>query len=256
MLNSSCENALLTITSISKKFHANSMHEILVLNNINFCVHEEEQVYIVGANGCGKSTLLRIIAQELSPDKGEVIFSGCSYKEIAFIEQNVNANIVSDMTIYENLLASGILAYATPWNFSNCYNKQYEKIFFDILSPFGLGLEKRLHDKVSLLSGGQQQVIVAAQILLRKPKVILLDEFTSALDKKTGPLILTALEKLKNENKSAIIAVTHDFHLIESHHQNARVIVMANGTIKDDFSERHDGKQITADFIFKDIYDN
>ena len=74
MLKSSCENALLTITSISKKFHANSIHEILVLNNINFCVHEEEQIYIVGANGCGKSTLLRIIAQELSPDEGKIIF--------------------------------------------------------------------------------------------------------------------------------------------------------------------------------------
>lgn len=235
---------MIELKNINKTFNKNAENEVNALNEITIAFNPKEWTYIIGGNGSGKSTLLKIINQELTPDKGELFFNEYTKNDLFFVDQTTLKNLVPAMSIYENLIF-GLRNEGIFPNLNFYTQKKYKQKIIDILKDFNLGLENRLDEQVRFLSGGEQQIIVAARILLSKSKILLMDEFTSSLDQKWAPFIL---QKLKNNviaNNIMVIAVTHDFSQIES--IGDRVIMLKNGRIIEDV------KQNTFNFTTKSI---
>lgn len=235
---------MIELKNINKTFNKNAENEVKALNEITIAFKPQEWSYIIGGNGSGKSTLLKIINQELTPDKGELFFNEYTKNDLFFVDQTTLKNLVPAMSIYENLIF-GLRNEGIFPNLNFYTQKKYKQKIIDILKDFNLGLENRLDEQVRFLSGGEQQIIVAARILLSKSKILLMDEFTSSLDQKWAPFILQKLKKNVIANNIMVIAVTHDFSQIES--IGDRIIMLKNGRIIEDV------KQNTFNFTTKSI---
>jgi putative ABC transport system ATP-binding protein len=235
---------MIELKNINKTFNKNAENEVKALNEITIAFNPKEWTYIIGGNGSGKSTLLKIINQELTPDKGELCFNEYTKDDLFFVDQSTLKNLVPTMSIYENLIF-GLRNEGIFPNLKFYMQKKYKKKIIDVLKDFNLGLENRLDEQVRFLSGGEQQIIVAARILLSKSKILLMDEFTSSLDQKWAPFILLKLKNNVIANNILVIAVTHDFSQIES--IGDRVIMLKNGRIIEDV------KQNTFNFTTKSI---
>jgi len=233
---------MIELKNINKTFNRNAENEVKALNDITIAFNPQEWTYIIGGNGSGKSTLLKIINQELDPDEGELFLNDYTKDDICFVDQTTLKNLVPAMSIYENLMF-GLRNDGIFPNLKWYKQKKYKNKIADVLKDFNLGLENRLDEQVRFLSGGEQQIIVAARILLSKTKILLMDEFTSSLDQKWAPFILQKLKNNVKANNILVIAVTHDFSQIES--IGDRVIMMKSGRIIEDL------KQNTFDFTTK-----
>jgi putative ABC transport system ATP-binding protein len=221
----------LELKNIKKVFNKNSENEIKALDEISVIFRPGEWVYIIGGNGSGKSTLLKIIANELKTDNGDIYFESCNLNDVCFIEQTTAKNLIPSMSIYENLVF-GLKNDGMKFNLSFYKRNKYREKIIQVLSDFNLGFEKRLNEQVRFLSGGEQQIIVASRILLSKPKILLMDEFTSALDQKWSSFILNKLKDYAKNNNIMVIAVTHDYSQIEN--IGNRLIMMKSGKIVED----------------------
>jgi len=205
-------NEILKLSKISKKF-VGLNKDIIVLKNINLKVNKGELIAITGASGSGKSTLLHIIALLDKPSAGEVFFKKKSFskssdlekdlvrkKEISIIYQQ--NNLLSDFTALENV--------TIPLLNNGFKLKKALKKSNKILSS--VNLTKRLHHYPSELSGGEQQRVAIARALVTEPDLILADEPTGSLDRKTSNEIFSLFLKLKSKNR-AIIYATHNREL-------------------------------------------
>jgi len=205
-------NEILKLSKISKKF-VGLNKDIIVLKNINLKVNKGELIAITGASGSGKSTLLHIIALLDKPSAGEVFFKKKSFskssdlekdlvrkKEISIIYQQ--NNLLSDFTALENV--------TIPLLNNGFKLKEALKKSNKILSS--VNLTKRLHHYPSELSGGEQQRVAIARALVTEPDLILADEPTGSLDRKTSNEIFSLFLKLKSKNR-AIIYATHNREL-------------------------------------------
>jgi len=230
---------MIELKEISVSFNENTDNEIRALSNINLVFNEREWTYIIGGNGSGKSTLLRVINKELVPNAGEVVFNDFKPDEVLFIDQNTNKNLVPSMTVYENLIF-GLKDLGMRPNFNFYEQKSFRKIILNKLKEFDIGLEKRINEQVRFLSGGEKQIIVACRIMLSNPKVLLMDEFTSSLDQKWAPFILSKLKQHVLKNAITVLAVTHDFAQIKN--IGDRIILLKNG-------------RVVADKVEKDVFD-
>jgi len=237
----------LKLDNISKKFNKDQMDEIVALADISMEFYAGEWVYIVGGNGSGKSTLLKVINADTKADSG-VLFNNCSTSTY-LLESNTLSNLVPKMTIYENLLLSTSSSPLFP-RLKFFPKKERKAYFVEILSQFKLGLENRLHEQVLNLSSGHQQAIAITKVFIAQRKIVLLDEFTSALDKKTAPIIFEALKKYKDENNATIIAATHDFHPIRD--TADRVVMLDNGRLVEILESSKN--QLGSQFILERLY--
>lgn len=240
----------LELNNIVKKFNRGTENEVVAINNLSLKFYSGEWTYIIGGNGSGKSTLLKIVAGELKKDGGNIIFNGCSNKDIIFVDQTTSKNLIQPMSIYENLIF-GLKDEGTVPNLSFYMKRKAIEKIKKVLSEFDLGLENRLNEQVRFLSGGEQQIIVATRILLSKPKILLMDEFTSALDQKWAPFILNKIKKYSIENNIIIISVTHDFSQIKN--IGDRVIMLKDGKISADRREKT--HCFTTQFILELFYE-
>lgn len=225
----------LCLRKVTKHFYPGTAAEIVALDNVSLNIYSGEWLYIVGGNGCGKSTLLRTIDGELAPDSGSINTSNSQHIKTFFVESGSHYILVPSMTIYENLMLANPEGRMLP-SLRFYRDKTHRLLFSSTLEPFNLGLEKRLDEQIAGMSSGQQQAVVAAKVLLSGAKVILLDEFTSALDKKTAPAILKILKEYALSNKITIIAVTHDYHWLQD--TADRVVLMESGRIREILSMR------------------
>lgn len=242
-------NVIVRLKNVSKSYANGADRVIPAVNAVSLEFYANEWTYVVGGNGSGKTTLLKLLSGDLLPDAGEVLYGDTARQSLVFIEQGTAPNLVPSMTVYENLL----LARADSRHLSKLRwyrRKALHEQFAHVLSPLGLGLDARLNAQVGTLSGGQQQAIVAAEVLLTQPKLVLLDEFTTALDKKVAPIILRALEEHVRKSDAAIVAVTHDYHVIESNAD--RVIILDNGRVTHDLRKAE--SQLTANVIMEKVY--
>ena len=205
-------NEILKLSKISKRFTGLNKN-INVLKNVNLRVNKGELIAITGASGAGKSTLLHIIALLDRPTTGEVFFKKRSFSKLPESEKDLvrkkgisiiyqQNNLLSDFTALENvtipLLNNGFAA-------KNALKKSQR-----ILSS--LNLTKRLNHYPSELSGGEQQRVAIARALVTEPDLILADEPTGSLDRKTSNEIFNLFLKLKSKNR-AIIYATHNREL-------------------------------------------
>ena len=203
---------ILKLTKISKKF-TGSRKDIIVLKNVNLKINKGELVSLTGPSGSGKSTLLHIIALLDQPTSGEVFFKKKSFsksndderdlvrkKGISIIYQQ--NNLLSDFTALENVTIPLVI---------NGYNwKDATKKASKILSL--VNLSKRLNHFSTELSGGEQQRVAVARALITEPDLILADEPTGSLDRKTANEIFSLFSKLKSKNR-AILYATHNREL-------------------------------------------
>jgi putative ABC transport system ATP-binding protein len=227
---------MLELKEVTKSFNIGTINENNVLNKINLTVKEGDFISIIGSNGAGKSTLLNIIAGVHPLDGGRMIIDDKDitklpeYERAKFIGrvfQDPMMGTAPSMTIEENLS----LAYCRNkrrglrWGI----NENLRRNLKEKLTELGLGLEKRINSKVELLSGGQRQAMTLLIATMVKPKLLLLDEHTAALDPSTVGLINNLTERIVLQKGITTLMVTHNMeHAIK---MGNRLIMMDKGKI-------------------------
>ena len=239
-----------SLDNISKFFAGADGARISAIVGLSVSFREGEWTYVLGANGSGKSTLLRLLAGELCPDEGDLKFPPELLRHRRYVEQGVLRNLVPSMTILENMLLKVRSGTQLLPSLRRTHSEEEISSFREALALFGMGLEKRLGDKVGHLSGGQQQAVVAAKVLAGKPRLLLLDEFTSALDHRTSKKVLDVVSHYAKTNGLTVLSVTHDLHQVEG--RGDRLLVLDAGGIKADIVLA--GSQLSAKQIAEVVY--
>lgn len=227
---------MLVLKGINKTFNKDTANEKVAINNVDFTLEDGEFVTVIGGNGAGKSTLLNIIAGSLDADKGLIMLDDMDitnineHKKAKFLGrvfQDPSLGTASDMNIEEHLALANRRGkhHGLKWGISKA-----ERVdFIKLLAELNLGLEKRLEQKVGLLSGGQRQAITLLMATMNQPKLLLLDEHTAALDPKTAEKVLTLTERLVNEHHLSTLMVTHNMR--DALRFGNRLIMMSEGRI-------------------------
>ena len=208
---------MLTITNVRKTFNKGTINEKKALNGINLHLESGDFVTIIGGNGAGKSTMLNMIAGVYPIDSGKIVIDGINIsrepehrraKYIGRVFQDPMRGTAANMEIQENLamaLRRGKIR-GLGWGIRNNEKDYYRTA----LAQLDLGLQTRMTSKVGLLSGGQRQALTLLMATLQKPKLLLLDEHTAALDPKTARKVLELTEKIVNEQELTALMVTHN----------------------------------------------
>lgn len=227
---------MLVITNVRKTFNGGTINEKKALNGLNLHLNEGDFVTVIGGNGAGKSTMLNMIAGVYPIDSGKIEVDGINIsresehkraKYIGRVFQDPMRGTAAGMEIQENMA----LAFrrgqrrGLGWGI-----KAEEKDFYrESLKKLGLGLENRMSSKVGLLSGGQRQALTLLMATLERPKLLLLDEHTAALDPKTAKKVLELTEEIISEQKLTTMMVTHNMK--DAIQMGNRLIMMHEGRI-------------------------
>lgn len=227
---------MLKVTEIYKTFNAGTVNEKHALNGASLTLAEGEFVTVIGGNGAGKSTFMNAIAGVWPVDAGSIEIDGedvtglCEYKRAKYLGrvfQDPMTGTAADMEIQENLALAARRGKrrGLGWGIS----KNEREYYHEMLKILDLGLEDRMTSKVGLLSGGQRQALTLLMATLQKPKVLLLDEHTAALDPKTAAKVLETTERIVTENSLTTMMVTHNMRDAIAH--GNRLIMMNEGSI-------------------------
>ena len=246
---------MLEIKEIYKTFNKGTVNEKHALNGVNLTLNEGDFCTVIGGNGAGKSTTLNAIAGVWPVDSGAIIIDG---KDVSGLSEHKRApylgrvfqdpmtGTVADMEIIENLALAARRGKrrGLSWGVKAKEREKYR----ELLAEFELGLEDRMSSKVGLLSGGQRQAITLLMATLQKPKLLLLDEHTAALDTKTASKVLELSDKIIKENNLTALMVTHNMKDAIVH--GNRLIMMNNGKVILDISGE-EKKKLTVDELLK-----
>lgn len=246
---------LLKMIHIEKSFNIGTINEKKVLNDLSLTINDGDFITVIGGNGAGKSTMLNTIAGVYKVEGGRILLDGqdITYKSetdraryIGRVFQDPMMGTAPTMMIEENLA----MAYrrtkkrGLSWGITS----KEREIYRNALAQLNLGLEDRMTTKVGLLSGGQRQAVTLLMATLQKPKLLLLDEHTAALDPATSSKVLELSDKIIKEHNLTALMVTHNM-------QNAidygnRLIMMDNGKIILDISGE-EKKRLTIEDLLK-----
>ena len=227
---------MLDIIQISKTFNPGTINEKKALNALSLNLKEGDFVTVIGGNGAGKSTLLNAIAGVWPVDRGSITLAGENitglpeYKRaklIGRVFQDPMMGTAADMWIEENLALA--LRRGSKRGLKWMVTKQERELYREKLKELGLGLEDRLQVKVGLLSGGQRQALTLLMACLRKPKLLLLDEHTAALDPATAAKVLELSDQIVSENNLTTLMITHN--MTDAIRHGNRLIMMNEGRI-------------------------
>ena len=227
---------MLKAEGIVKVFNPGTVNEKKALQGVDLTLSPGDFVTVIGGNGAGKSTLLNSIAGVFPVDEGRIEIDGANvtrlseHRRAAFIGrvfQDPMRGTAADMSIEENLAMAARRGQrrGLRWYITNAERREYA----ERLRELDLGLEKRLTDKVGLLSGGQRQALTLLMATLRAPKVLLLDEHTAALDPKTAAKVLEVSQRLIAENHLTTLMVTHNMN--DAIRLGNRLMMMNEGTV-------------------------
>ncbi len=246
---------MLVVKDVYKSFHPNTINEKVALCNVNVEMREGQFTTLIGGNGAGKSTLLNCVAGVYAIDSGAIMIDNndvtrlAEHKRAAVLGrvfQDPMMGTAANMSIEENLA----LAYrrgqrrGLKWGIT----RKERDLYREQLRWLELGLEDRLNDKVGLLSGGQRQALTLLMSTLKKPKLLLLDEHTAALDPKTAQKVLNITERLITENNLTTMMVTHNMR--DAIKYGNRLIMMHEGKIILDI-EGKEKKKLTVEGLLK-----
>ena len=232
------KNAMLVMRDVSKTFNPGTVNEKCALKNLNLTLKQGDFATIVGSNGAGKSTLFNAITGAFFADKGLIMLDG---EDITYQKEHVRSKVIGHlfqdplkgtaphMTIEENMA----LAYLRTTTSKNAYFSRIKaadkKKFREQLALLDMGLEDRMKQPVGLLSGGQRQAITLLMASIQKPKLLLLDEHTAALDPKTAAKVLEISDKIISDNHLTAMMVTHNMKDAIVH--GNRLIMMHEGKV-------------------------
>lgn len=227
---------MLKIQALHKVFNENTINENKVFSNFTLDVAEGDFISIIGSNGAGKSTLLNIISGNIQSDEGYIeldsidMYKADEFKRsklIGRVFQNPSLGVAPNMTILENLALAD--NKGKRYGLTLGINKKRISYYKELLKELDLGLEDKLYNKVNLLSGGQRQALTMLMAVMSKPKLLLLDEHTAALDPKTSMKIMEITEKILKETNITTMMVTHN--LKQAIKTGNRLIMMHRGEI-------------------------
>jgi putative ABC transport system ATP-binding protein len=244
---------MLEISNVTKTFNAKTVNERVALNNISLQLKDEDFVTVIGGNGAGKSTLLNAIAGVWPVDSGNIVVDGTDlsgipeYKRAALLGrvfQDPMMGTAGTMQIEENLALAA--RRGKKRTLKPGITKEERSFFRERLAELGLGLENRMTAKVGLLSGGQRQALTLLMATLNKPKLLLLDEHTAALDPRTAAKVLELSEKIIRENRLMTLMVTHNMK--DAIRYGNRLIMMNEGRVILDISGE-EKKQLTIELL-------
>lgn len=247
---------MLEIRNISKTFNKGTINEKKALDGVNLNLNPGDFVTIIGGNGAGKSTTLNAIAGVWYVDAGQIIVDGTDitrlpeHKRAAYLGrvfQDPMTGTASTMSIEENMAIAARRGErrGLRWGISKKEREEYKRQ----LRELNLGLEDRLSSKVGLLSGGQRQAITLLMAAARKPKLLLLDEHTAALDPKTAAKVLEISDKIIAEHGLTAMMVTHNMKDAIAH--GNRLIMMHEGKIIYDVSGEEKKRLHVSDLLAK-----
>lgn len=247
---------MLEIKNVHKTFNTGTINEKKALCGVNLTLNEGDFVTVIGGNGAGKSTLLNMIAGVYPVDCGDIIIDGESvtkypeYKRAKFLGrvfQDPMTGTSADMQIDENLAIANRRGMARTLKIG--VTKKEREGYKELLKALDLGLEDRLTSKVGLLSGGQRQALTLLMATLKKPKLLLLDEHTAALDPKTAKKVLDITQEVVARDNLTTLMITHN--MSDALRVGNRLIMMNNGKIIFDVSNEDKKKLTTADLLEK-----
>ncbi len=245
---------MLKITNLQKTFNPGTVNAKTALDGLNLHLKDGDFVTVIGGNGAGKSTLLNAIAGVWRPDHGTIEIDGVDvthmpeHKRAAYLGrvfQDPMKGTSPDMEIAENLAIAARRGTKRKliWGVRKAERERYKKLLADL----ELGLESRLSAKVGLLSGGQRQAVTLLMATLQRPKLLLLDEHTAALDPKTAAKVLELTDRIVNENKLTTLMITHNMKDAINH--GNRLIMMSEGHIVVDVSGEEKKKLTVEDLL-------
>lgn len=208
---------MLELHQVCKTFNPGTVNEKAALNHLSLTLEEGDFVTVIGGNGAGKSTMLNAISGVWPVDEGTIRIDGVDVTELSEhrravylgrVFQDPMVGTAGNMTIEEYLALAARRGEKRTlrWGIKKSEREQFK----ELLRPLGLGLEDRLTAKVGLLSGGQRQALTLLMASLKKPKVLLLDEHTAALDPKTAAKVLELSDQIVEEHKLTTLMVTHN----------------------------------------------
>ncbi len=247
---------MLELRNVCKTFNKGTVNEKVALDGLNLKLNEGDFCTVIGGNGAGKSTMLNAICGVWPVDSGMILLGNedvtgmAGYKRsksIGRVFQDPMMGTVADMEIIENLALAARRGKrrSLSWGVTKAEHEKY----YEMLKQFDLGLEDRMTSKVGLLSGGQRQAITLLMAAIKKPKILLLDEHTAALDPKTAAKVLELSDKIVFENGLTALMVTHNMKDALAH--GNRLIMMNNGKIIFDVSGEEKKKLKKADLLEK-----
>ncbi len=244
---------MLEIKNVSKTFNPGTVNEKKALSDINLTLNDGDFVTVIGGNGAGKSTVMNIITGVYSVDCGSITIDGIDvtsmpeYKRAKYfgrVFQDPMTGTAATMEIVENLAIAKKRGQRRTLKYG--ISKKEKEEYRELLKKLDLGLEDRLTSKVGLLSGGQRQALTLLMATLQKPKMLLLDEHTAALDPKTAAKVLTLSDSLIRENNLMTMMVTHNMH--DAIAYGNRLIMMHEGRIILDISGE-EKKNLTVEML-------
>ena len=241
---------MLELRNIWKTFNAGTINEKQALRGVSLTLHDGDFVTVIGGNGAGKSTMLNAVAGVWSVDEGSITIDGTDvtrlpeFKRAPFIGrvfQDPMMGTAPTMQIEENLALAARRGQprGLKWGITRAERNDYR----ELLKGLDLGLEDRLTSKVGLLSGGQRQALTLLMAALKKPKLLLLDEHTAALDPKTAAKVLELSDQIVQENSLTTLMITHNMKDAIAH--GNRLIMMDAGRVVVDISGE-DKKKLTV----------
>ena len=244
---------MLKITNLQKTFNAGTVNAKTALDGLNLHIKEGDFVTVIGGNGAGKSSLQNAIAGVWKPDFGTIEIDGVDvtnmpeHKRAQFLGrvfQDPMKGTAPDMEIAENLSIAS--KRGVKRRFVRGVRKADREYYRDLLKTLDLGLEDRLSTKVGLLSGGQRQAVTLLMSSMNKPKLLLLDEHTAALDPKTAAKVLELTDKIVTENHLTTLMITHNMRDAITH--GNRLIMLHEGKVIIDV-EGEEKKMLTVEHL-------
>lgn len=245
---------MLELQHISKTFHPGTVNAKTALRDLSLTLHEGDFVTVIGGNGAGKSTMLNAVAGTFAVDTGKILIDGTDvthlpeHKRAALIGrvfQDPMMGTAPTMQIEENLALAARRGQrrGLKWGVTNAEREEYR----EKLKILGLGLEDRMTVKVGLLSGGQRQALTLLMASLKRPKLLLLDEHTAALDPATAAKVLELSDRIVEENGLTAMMITHN--MTDAIRHGNRLIMMNEGKIILDIAGEEKKKLTKKDLL-------
>ena len=229
---------MLQLNDLHKTFNPGTVNEKVALNGVSLHMEAGDFATIVGSNGAGKSTLFNAITGGFIADEGSILLGG---QDITFAQEHQRSKVIGhlfqdplkgtapNMTIEENLALAYLRAGTAPHAIFSRISRKDKEVFREKLALLDMGLEDRMKQPVGLLSGGQRQALTLLMATMNKPKLLLLDEHTAALDPKTAAKVLTLSEKIVEENHLTTLMITHNMK--DAIKYGNRLIMMYEGHV-------------------------
>ena len=247
---------MLELKNIYKTFNAGTVNEKMALRGLNLTLEDGDFVTVIGGNGAGKSKMLNAIAGVWPVDQGQILIGDADvtklpeYKRAKYLGrvfQDPMTGTAATMEIQENLALA--LRRGDSRTLKAGITKKEHAKYREMLATLGLGLEDRMTSKVGLLSGGQRQALTLLMATLKKPKLLLLDEHTAALDPKTAAKVLQTTDMIVNRDNLTTLMITHNMKDAIAH--GNRLIMMMDGNIILDIRGEEKKKLTVADLLHK-----